>query len=344
MPSVSSIAVAAAAAGGAAGAFLGIIRCAKYIFRRGNDCTIAQKKATILSGMVDGLGLGFVTVGAAANVAGVVVTGNFDRISSLSLLSPHKDLFGNYIRIMAAGQFLVDVIKKGKVSALNIIQIGVGITAAAAYRRLADITHPLWNTVITSISFMLISAQHHTSKLDHPVFRVVGAVGFANGLAASLASINAYFAYIFARGSISALEGRYFSDMMQNASGLGIAIAIMSGGTLINLFFYTFGFVMQKIGANGEGSDMHRMCCLFVAIGSAAASTPLFVIGFNDAANEVVKLSDDNCSKFSVTFLGACGSIFGAAAAAHMCGANAPVVAAAAAGAAAASTVSFFLS
>jgi hypothetical protein len=75
-----------------------------------------------------------VAVGAAANVAGVVVTGNFDRISCLSLLSPHKDFFGNYIRICAAGQFLVDVIKRGEVSALNIIQIGVGIAAAAAYR------------------------------------------------------------------------------------------------------------------------------------------------------------------------------------------------------------------
>lgn len=212
-----------------------------------------------------------------------------------------------------------------------------------------DIIHPLWNTVITTVSFFLFSSQHHLTPvtIDHPVFRVVGAVGFAGGVAAILASINAYFAYIFARGSISALEGRYFSDMMQNASGLGIAIAIMSGGTLINLFFYTFGFVMQKIGANGEGSDMQRMCCLFVAIGSAAASTPLLVIALNHAVNEVVKFhdeSDDDSSKFSVTFLGACGSIFGAAAAAHMCGANAPVVAAAAAGAAAASTVSFFLS
>jgi hypothetical protein len=211
---------------------------------------------------------------------------------------------------------------------------------------LADITHPLWNTVITSISFIYFSSQHHATKLNHPVFRVVGAVGFAGGLAACVASINAYFTYIFARGSISALEGRYFSDMMQNASGLGIAIAIMSGGTLINLLFYSFGFVMQKIGANGEGSDMQRMCCLFIAVGSAAATTPLFVIVLNDAVNEVVKFHDEShdSSKFSVTFLGACGSIFGAAAAAHMCGANAPVVAAAAAGAAAASTVSFCLS
>ena len=133
MPSVSFIA-AAAAAGGAAGAFLGIFRCAKYILRLGNYRTIVQRRKTVGRGLLDSLshGMGIGTAYAAANVAGIVVTGSFDRISSLSLLLPVKKAFSSYIRITAAAQFLVDVIQKGQVSASNIIQLAVGIAAAAA--------------------------------------------------------------------------------------------------------------------------------------------------------------------------------------------------------------------
>jgi hypothetical protein len=397
MPSVSSIAAAAAAAGGAAGAFLGIFHCAKYILRLGNDRTNVQRRITVGRGLLDSFsfGIGIGTAYAAANVAGIVVTGSFHRISSLSLLLPA-------MRITHAAQFLVDVIQKGQVSESNIIQLASGIAAAAVHRHFftADSIRPLSDTIITSLSFIAFSHQCHqitklifTTKLAHPVSGVVGAVGFAGGLAASLASINAYYAYIFARGSVAALEGRYIGDMMQNASRLGIAFtiiagiswasinaiiayrylqmdmewknrhsyaavaqnaselqmvtAVITGGPLRNFLFYTFGFVMQKIGVNG-GSDMQRLCSLFVAIMSAAASTPLFVIAFNDMMDSIDYESDYNSKSsrptYHITFLGACGSIFGAAAAAHMCGANAPVVAAAAAGAATAVSVSFFLS
>ncbi len=184
--------------------------------------------------------------------------------------------------------------------------------------------------------------MQNTSRLGIAVTIVAGI---------SWASINAFIAYLRSTkgdGIFSFQDGlpvlQAFAFLMQNATEIHMSTAVITGGPLINFLFYTFGFVMQKIGANG-GSDMQRLCSLFVAITSAAASTPLFVIAFNDAVDMFDDESDYNSKSsrpmYHIEFLGACGSIFGAAAAAHMCGANAPVVAAAAAGAATAVSVSF---